>query len=85
MPRKLVTFECKYGNKTFDDYDECEEHEKTHIKDYSDAETEEIVAKLRELSDMAPLYHIGGIVLGLPTNSVQSLLETAAKRLEKKK
>lgn len=28
MPRKLVTFECKYCNKTFDDYNECEEHEK---------------------------------------------------------
>lgn len=82
MPRKLVTFECKYCNKVFDDYNECEEHEETHIRDYSDADTNEIVAKLRELSDLAPLYHIGGMVFGLPANSVQSLLETAAKRLE---
>lgn len=85
MPRKLVTFECKYCNKAFDDYNECEEHEETHIRDYSDAEIEEIVAKLRELSDLAPSYHIGGMVFGLPANSVQSLLETAAKRLEESK
>ena len=59
--------------------------EETHIRDYSDAEIEEIVAKLRELSDLAPSYHIGGMVFGLPANSVQSLLETAAKRLEESK
>lgn len=35
MPRKLITFECKYCDKTFDDYNKCHKRwHKEHCVEY---------------------------------------------------
>lgn len=83
MPSKKVIYECKYCGKEFRDYDECEQCEQSHIRDYSGADTEEIVKMLKQVSESAYGYHIGGMTMGMPTTNFQSLIDEAVKRLLK--
>ena len=82
MPSKRIIYECKYCGKEYIDYDECTEHEKSHIRDYCDANTQEIVDVLRQLSERAYGYHIGNTIMGIPVANFESLMDEAAKRLE---
>lgn len=63
MPSKKIMYECKYCGKGYSDYDECNEHEKTHISNFDNADTKEITQKLRELGESAYGYHVGNMVL----------------------
>lgn len=82
MPSKKVIYECKYCGKEYENYEECGEHEKSHIRNYEDANTQEIVDTLRQLSESAYGYHIGNTVMGIPVSSFESLMNESAKRLE---
>lgn len=82
MANKKVIYACDYCGKEYGNFDECEKHEKTHIRSYKDADTNEIVNALRELGENAYGYHIGSMVIGMPVSNFESLLNEAAKRLE---
>lgn len=82
MPSKRVVYECKYCGKDFAIWDECEEHEKSHLRDYRQADTNEIIRELKWLSDHAHGYHIGNLVVGIPASNFANLMDEAAKRLE---
>ena len=59
MPSKKIVYECKYCRKEFTDYDECEEHEHTHICAYDEVDNVRIAKELRLLGEIASGYHIG--------------------------
>ncbi len=73
---------CEYCDKYFYSEEKCEEHEKSHIKDYSNAPDSEISKELKMLSDRGYGYRFGNSVLGIPIKNFESILDTAAKRLE---
>lgn len=85
MPSKKVVYECKYCRKEFTDYDECEEHEHTHICTYDEMDNVRIAEKLRLLGESARGYHICDTVMGMPLTNYKNLMKEAADRLEKKK
>ena len=78
MPSKKIVYECKYCRKEFTDYDECEEHEHTHICAYDEVDNVRIAKELRLLGEIASGYHIGGMV------NYENLMEEAANRLGKR-
>ena len=84
MPSKRVVYECKYCGKDFAIWDECEEHEKSHLRDYHQADTNEIIRELKWLGDHAYGYHVGNMVVGIPASNFENLMDEAAKRLEGK-
>ena len=84
MPSKRVVYECKYCGKDFAIWGECEEHEKSHLRDYRQADTNEIIRELKWLSDHAYGYHVGNLVGGIPVSNFENLMDEAAKRLEGK-
>lgn len=85
MPSKKVVYECKYCRKEFTDYDECEEHEHTHICAYDEMDNARIAEKLRLLGESARDYHICDTVMGMPLTNYKNLMKEAADRLERKK
>lgn len=84
MLNKRVVYECKYCGKDFAIWDECEEHEKSHLRDYRQADTNEIIRELKWLSDHAYGYHVGNLVVGIPVSNFGNLMDEVAKRLEGK-
>lgn len=84
MPSKKVLYQCKYCGEVFFNFDECETHEKNHIKEYDEADTAEIVKELRNLKENAYSWHIGYQICGIPVQNFMNLLEEAARRLEEK-
>lgn len=82
MPGKKVMYECKYCGEEYQNYDECEEHEKSHIRNYEDVGTKEIIDALKRMSECAYGYHIGEMVMGMPVTNFENLMTEAAKRLE---
>ena len=85
MPNKRVTYECKYCGKEFVGWDECEEHEKSHLRNYQQEDTEEIIRTCRALGEIAYGYHMGHMVFDMPVSNFESLMEATAKRLEEGK
>ena len=88
MPSKKVMYECKYCGKEFaglDSWDECEEHEKSHLRNYQQEDTDEIIQVLRHLGEIAYGYHVGNMVFDMPVRNFESLMDEAAKRLEEGK
>ena len=85
MPNKRVVYECKYCGKEFPIWDECEEHEKSHLRNYQQEDTDEIIRTLRHLGEIAYGYHIGHMVFDMPVSNFESLMEATAKRLEEDK
>lgn len=85
MPNKRVTYECKYCGEEFPNWDECEEHEYTHLCNYSNKDTKVVIELLRQLSENAYDYRIGDLVFGMPISNFESLMNEAAKRLEEGK
>ncbi|WP_337539220.1 hypothetical protein [Suilimivivens sp.] len=83
MPSKKVMYECKYCGKEFADYDECANHENTHICRYDSVDNKKIAEELRQLSDKAYGYHIRNMVMGVPVSNFSNLMNEAASRLEK--
>ena len=77
-------YECKYCGEVFSNFDECEVHEKHHIKEYDEADTSEIIKELRNLGENAYGWHIGYQICGIPVRNFTNLLEEAARRLEEK-
>lgn len=84
MPSKKVIYECKYCGKQYHDCEECEACEKSHLCDYSDASTTEIVNMLEQIGESAYGYHVGGMVFGMPVTNFTNLLHETTKRLERK-
>ena len=84
MPSKRVVYECKYCGKDFAIWDECEEHEKSHLRNYQQEDTDEIIQVLRHLGEIAYGYHRGHMVFDMPVSNFESLMDEAAKRLEGK-
>ena len=82
MPSKKVMYECKYCGKEYLDYDECKEHEETHVLNFDNVDTKEIVQRLRELGESAYVYHVGNRVMGITTKNFENLMTEAARRLE---
>ncbi len=82
MPSKKIMYECKYCGKEYSDYDECKEHEETHVLNFDNVDTKEIVQRLRELGESAYGYHVGNRVLGIPAKNFENLMTEAARRLE---
>ena len=85
MPSKIVLYECKYCGEKFPNWDECEEHEHTHLCNYSNKDTKVVIELLRQLSENAYDYRIGDLVFGMPISNFESLMNEAAKRLEEGK
>ena len=82
MPSKRVVYECKYCGKEFLFWKECDEHEQSHIRDYKQADTQEIIEELKQLGERAYSYHVGNLTVGIPTRNFECLMDEAAKRLE---
>ena len=84
MPNRRFVYkcDCKYCGKEFWSWDECEEHEKSHLCNYSQVDTEEIIRVLRHLEEIAYGYHMGDMVFDMPVSNFESLMSEAAKRLE---
>lgn len=82
MPNKRVVYECKYCGKEFPIWDECAEHEQSHIRDYQQADTQEIIKELKQLEKRAYAYPVGNLTVGMPPRNFESLMSEAAKRLE---
>lgn len=82
MPYTREVYMCKYCEKEYSDQKECAEHERTHLHNYRQENTKEIIRVLRELGEIAGNYHIGDMVLGMPVSNFESLMSEAAERLE---
>lgn len=82
MPSEKIVYECKYCFKEFTNYDECEEHEHTHIFTYDEMDNARIAKELRLLGERARGYHIGNTVMGMPLKNYENLMKEAADRLE---
>ncbi len=82
MPSKRTVYECEYCGKEFSFLDECDEHEQSHIRDYKQADTQEIIEELKQLGERAYSYHVGKLTVGIPTRNFKCLMNEAAKRLE---
>lgn len=83
MPSKIIGYKCKYCGRTYNDYNTCADHEKSHIRKYHDIDTNNIVQALRELSENAYAYSINDMIMGVPVSNFENLLNEAANRLEK--
>lgn len=82
---KKTYYECAFCWKSFDTEEECYEHEKTHIKNYSRASNKEIAEQLIYLGTAAYSHRSeNNDVMGMPTESFISLLDVAAARLMKR-
>ena len=81
--RKRVQYECEFCEQSFDTKEECDEHEKTHIRNYEEANNEEIADLLEQLSAAAYGYRFGETVMGIPRRNFENALSEAAKRLRK--
>lgn len=82
MPSKKIIYKCKYCDVEFDVFEECVEHEKSHIRNFREADTQDIIDQLRQIGENAYGYHIGYEILGIPVSNFESLMNEAAKRLE---
>lgn len=78
---KKTMFFCEYCGRKFDNEADCEEHEETHIEDFSRKSNKEISDRLFLLYSFGGNYHIGNTVLGMPINSFENLMREAARRL----
>lgn len=87
MPNRRLVYKCtcEYCDKIFWSLDECEEHEKSHLRDYQQEDTDEIILTLRHLGEIAYRYHRGHMVFDMPVSNFESLMEATAKRLEEAK
>lgn len=83
MPSKKILYECKYCGKEYADFEECAEHEESHLRNYSIKDTKEIVDTLRQLSESAWGWYVGGKIAGIPVSNFVSLMNESADRLEK--
>ena len=84
MNKKMV-FACEYCGLEFDNEADCEEHEKTHIEDYSESSNEDVTKELDRLSLIAYGYRIGNSVMGMPITEFENLMDEAAKRVREVK
>lgn len=82
---KKICYECEFCGESFDTEEECEEHEESHIEDFSKKSNKEISDRLFLLYSFGRKYRIGNTVLGIPINSFESLMNEAAKRLREVK
>lgn len=82
---KKTCYECEFCRKSFDTEEECEEHEKSHIRDYSEASNAEIIEELNYLDSVAYSYRFGNKVMGMPIESFENLMDEAARRLSDEK
>lgn len=78
---KKIVFTCEYCGLEFDNESDCEEHEETHIEDYSELSNKDIAKELERLSLIAYDYRIGHSVMGMPITNFEHLMDEAAKRV----
>lgn len=82
--KKKTYYECDFCWKSFDTEEECYEHEKIHIKNFSRASNKEIAKELIDLSTVAYAYCSEDGVMGMPIESFMSLMGVAADRIIKR-
>lgn len=82
---KITHYTCDFCEMEFDTEEECKEHEKSHVRDYSEVSNAEIVEELIYLRSVAYDYHIGNAVMGLPVGSFKNLMDEVARRLRDEK
>lgn len=80
---KKTVFVCEYCGHEFENEANCEEHEKTHIMDYSLVSNKEIAKDLDVLGAVAYSYRFGNKVMGMKIESFENLMGEAAERLRK--
>jgi hypothetical protein len=87
MPNRRLVYkcDCEYCGKKFWSLSECEEHEKSHLRNYQQEDTDEIIRALRHLGEIAYRYHMGHMVFDMPVSNFESLMEATAKRLEEER
>ena len=82
---KKTCYECEFCGKSFDTEADCEDHEESHVRNYSEVSNAEIVEELNYLRSVAYDYHIGNAVMGLPVGSFKNLMDEVARRLRDEK
>ena len=82
--RRNIQYDCEFCELSFETEEECNEHEKTHFRDYQEADNNEIADLLDQLSESAYGYRFGDTVMGIPRRNFESALSEAAKRLRTK-
>lgn len=78
---KKICYECEFCGESFETEEECEEHEKSHVRDYSEVSNAEIADALNYLREFACDYRICNKVRGMPIDSFKNLMREAARRL----
>ena len=81
---KKILYECEFCGKSFETKEECEEHEETHIENYSESSNGEIADELNYLREFASDYRICNKVMGMPIDSFKNLMREAVRRLNEK-
>lgn len=82
---KKICYECEFCGESFDTEEECEEHEESHVRDYSEVSNAEITEELNYLREFAYYYRIGNKVMGMPIDGFKNLMDEAARRLSDEK
>ena len=82
---KITHYTCDFCEMEFDTEEECKEHEKSHVRDYSEVSNAEIVEELNYLREFAYYYRIGNKVMGMPIDNFKNLMDEAARRLRDEK
>ncbi len=83
--REICIYTCEFCGKEFTSLEECEEHEKSHENDYSEASDEVIAEDLEHLSETAYRHSWGNSVMGMSLKSFERLMAEAAWRLKHSK
>lgn len=82
---KKICYKCEFCGESFDTEEECKEHEKSHVRDYSEVSNAEITEELNYLREFAYYYRIGNKVMGMPIDSFKNLMDEVARRLSDEK
>ena len=77
MPNRRLVYkcDCEYCGKEFWSLSECEEHEKSHLRNYQQEDTDEIIRALRHLGEIAYGYHMGHMVFDMPVSNFENLMD----------
>lgn len=76
-----TVYRCEFCDAEFFSETDCSEHERTHVKNYSDKSDREVAEDLLHLEGIAYDHRIGGSVMGIPIGNFENLMHAAASRL----
>lgn len=81
IERKNVTYECEICGNLFDNKQECEECEESHIVDFSERSIDELTGYLIYLKQSAHGYRMGKTTMGIHTRTFINLMDETIKKL----